>query len=1082
MNPTLILLTTLLLAPTALLAQAKPEVANATKSAKRAWESAPAEKKAFWQQQRDPLIHINLSDDTHRQVVIARGSPEPDEYHAHPTTAMLADNKTMFCVWNLGHGGHAGPMARSDDAGLTWTRMDDALPPNYVNFKNCPSLYRLTDPQGKERLWIFAARTLTDKENPRPIQGRNEGFMPRIVSEDNGKTWRELPPIGGRISKDDPFRNIMTFSSIVRLKDGSSMGFFHRGSGIGEEGTLQVLQSVTRDGGLTWSEPVIACDGTKLDGKHPCEPYVFRSPDGGELCCLMRENRRSGTSLVMFSRDEGKTWSEAVDAPWGLTGDRHHGVRLPDGRLVIVFRNASPNAKDKGGFIAWVGTYDDIRQGKPGQYRVSLLKTFKDGFYPGIHLLPDGTIVATTYANYRKEDSGCSIVSIRFKISEVDGMSQAAKPLTNSIGMTLVQIEAGTFIMGQDGPAVSGNGNMATHHAEFGAADWDEKPAHRVGITRPFYMGSTEVTLGQFRRFEPGFRAGKGAEDEAVEGVSWTKAVTFCEWLSKKEGRTYRLPTEAEWEYACRAGTDTLYHTGGMLPEGHQKWFGRSGWRELYFPDGPLPAEYSMREGAVSLRVAETAPNAWGLHDMHGNVAEWCADWYGPYDAGDQSDPLGRSNGDFRVFRGGAHSQLTRMVRSANRGGWIPDAAVPGVGFRIVQGEWPAGAHLPEPAPPLNGRNVSQHLAEVALAEGVAPYMEGPRFYRQIPPGQVGPLFTRHNHSPGLVECPNGDLLATWFSCISEPGPELCNAASRLRFGAKDWEEPSPFWDGPDINDHAPKLWWDGKGTLFHMVFAHGMPNVLRTSGDNGATWSKARLFPMSGEFGNALIRSSSGVLAISLDGASLVVSEDGGATWRPTGKTRGRRELRPGEGGPCLAGIHAPLVELKDGRIMAMGRFDDVADQQRFAFKMPVSYTADLGETWTYEASEFPVVSSTQRPVLLRLREGPILLCSFTDQARDLKKGLGGKGLNFPGTDGAFNGVGLFAAVSYDEGKTWPERRLVVGPGEGFTNANGVPPNTNGYLAATQTRDGRIQLITSSKHYTFNLAWVKALPAPPKK
>jgi hypothetical protein len=335
---------------------------------------------------------------------------------------MLADNKTMFCVWNIGHGGHAGPMARSDDAGLTWARMDDALPPNYVNFKNCPSIYRITDPKGRERLWIFAARTLTEKENPKFIEGRHEGFMPRILSEDDGKTWRELPPVGGRIAKEDPFRNIMTFSSIARLKDGSSLGLFHRGSGVGEEGTLQVLQSVTQDGGFTWSPPVVVCDGTKLQGKHPCEPYVFRSPDGEELCCLMRENRRSGTSLVMFSRDEGKTWSEAVDAPWGLTGDRHHGIRLPDGRLLIVFRNASPNSKDKGGFIAWVGTYEDIKNCKPGQCRVSLLKTFKDGFYPGIHLLPEGTIVATTYANYRQEDVGCSIVSVRFKMSEIDAI------------------------------------------------------------------------------------------------------------------------------------------------------------------------------------------------------------------------------------------------------------------------------------------------------------------------------------------------------------------------------------------------------------------------------------------------------------------------------------------------------------------------------------------------------------------------------------------------------------------------------------------------------------------------------------
>ncbi|NBU39724.1 MAG: exo-alpha-sialidase [Planctomycetia bacterium] len=374
-----------------------------------------------------------MSDDTQRQVVVARGGPGPEEYHAHPTTVLLADGTTIFCVWNIGHGGHAGPMARSDDGGVTWQRLDDTLPPNFANFKNCPSLYRLTDPQGRERLWVFAARTLTDKESPTPVADRRQGFMPRIMSEDDGRTWRELPPIGGPIAKDDPFRCIMTFSSIVRLEDGSYLGMFHRGSGVGEEGTLQVLQSITRDGGFTWSEPVIACDGTQLDGKHPCEPYVFRSPDGAELCCLMRENRRSGTSLVMFSRDEGNTWSKAVDAPWGLTGDRHQGIRLPDGRLVIVFRNAAPRPdkdapqntpKDKGGFIAWVGTYDDIRLGRPGQYRVSLLKTVKDGFYPGIHLLPDDTIVATTYATYRAEDVGCSIVSVRFRIGEIDALAK----------------------------------------------------------------------------------------------------------------------------------------------------------------------------------------------------------------------------------------------------------------------------------------------------------------------------------------------------------------------------------------------------------------------------------------------------------------------------------------------------------------------------------------------------------------------------------------------------------------------------------------------------------------------------------
>jgi len=647
--------------------------------------------------------------------------------------------------------------------------------------------------------------------------------------------------------------------------------------------------------------------------------------------------------------------------------------------------------------------------------------------------------------------------------------------ITNTVGMKLVRIEPGTFTMGQDGPPITGNGNMATHHAEFRSADWDEKPAHRVNITQPFYLGVTEVTLGQFRAFEPEFRKGKGADDDAVDAITWTKAVAFCEWLSKKEGKTYRLPTEAEWEYACRAGTTTIFHTGDTLPAGHQKWFGRRGWRELYFPNGRMPPEYAWQDGAPALRAGQKTPNAWGLHDMHGNVAEWCLDWYGPYKGGEQTDPLGRSDGDFRVFRGGSHSMLTRMLRAANRGGWIPDSPLPWVGFRVVLGDVPKGKLLPPPTAPLNAQNVNQQPAKVVPQDADVPFMEGPRSYRQIPPGQVGPLFTRHNHSPGLAECPNGDLLAVWFSCVSEPGPELCNAASRLRFGAAEWDAPSPFWDAPDVNDHAPKLWWDGGKALFHLVFEHNAQNIVRTSTDDGASWSKAKVFPLNGEFGNSIIRTREGVLAISLDGASLVISRDHGQTWTPTGQRRGKTELRPGGSGPCIAGIHAPLVQLADGRIMAMGRFDDVADQQRFGFKMPVSYSSDLGETWHYEASEFPVVSNTQRPVLLRLQEGPILLCSFTDQARDLKNGRSGTGMTFKSADGDVTGVGLFAAVSYDEGKTWPDRRLI-------TPGSSAKADTNGYLAIIQTRDGRVQLITSSRHYTFNLAWLKQLQPAPKK
>jgi formylglycine-generating enzyme required for sulfatase activity len=124
--------------------------------------------------------------------------------------------------------------------------------------------------------------------------------------------------------------------------------------------------------------------------------------------------------------------------------------------------------------------------------------------------------------------------------------------------MKLVRIEPGTFTMGQEGPPIAGNGNMATHHAEFRSADWDERPAHRVTITQPFYMGSTEVTLGQFRRFDPDFRKGKGADDDAEQAITWTKAVAFCDWLSKKEGKlragldflTEKPKLRASWDKA----------------------------------------------------------------------------------------------------------------------------------------------------------------------------------------------------------------------------------------------------------------------------------------------------------------------------------------------------------------------------------------------------------------------------------------------------------------------------------------------------------------------------------------------------
>lgn len=662
------------------------------------------------------------------------------------------------------------------------------------------------------------------------------------------------------------------------------------------------------------------------------------------------------------------------------------------------------------------------------------------------------------------------------------------EPFSNSIGMQFLRLEAGTFIMGQDGPRT--DANMMRHPGEFDHCDWDEGPSHPVTISRPFAMSVTEVTLGDYRAMDPDFRADSPQDPRAaLTGVSWHQAVKFCEWLSQKEGKPYRLPTEAEWEYACRAGTDSLFSAGSRLPDGFQKWYGEDNRRSLYFTDSQMPPEYSRVAGRPGLIVAQGLPNPWGLHDMHGNVSEWCLDWYGPYEPGNQTDPAGRTEGEFRVIRGGAHSEFVRMLRSANRRAWLPSSKSSTIGFRIVQGELPAGNTLPLPEVQDGARTVNQHPPTIVPAPADIPIFEGPKPFVRIPPNSIGPLFSWHNHSPAITECPNGDLLAIWYSCVDEAGPELNNAASRLRFGQQEWESASPFWDGPDVNDHAPKLWWDGDRTLYHL--ARGLTeNIVRRSYDSGATWTTAQpVFPCN-EFGNGMIRTREGVLVISQDSrqASLLISRDGGHTWCTVGKDS-KSDFRPGGHGVRHAGIHAPVVQLADGRLMTIGRYDKPEDQERFGFRTPISYTADLGETWTYAASEFPAISSVQRPVLFRLREGPILLCSFTDQSRDWKVR---KGMTFRAVDGSqFTGFGLFAALSLDEGQTWPYRRLIT-PNDGqlrelpiIDRSTGTFSDTmaerNGYLAVTQTRDGRIQLISSKNHYVFNLAWLKQLPPVPR-
>jgi hypothetical protein len=618
-----------------------------------------------------------------------------------------------------------------------------------------------------------------------------------------------------------------------------------------------------------------------------------------------------------------------------------------------------------------------------------------------------------------------------------------------------VRIQPGSFAMGFGCKRLPEE--LITQKTQFPDGDFDEHPTHTVRISRPFYVGMYEVTNAQYEQFDPAHKKWRGrngyskADNEAVVFVSWNDAVAFCRWLSEKENLPYRLPTEAEWEYACRAGTKTYYHTGDFLPDGYRK----SG-------------------KGVSLKVGKATPNAWGFHDMHGNVEEWCHDWYGPYESASQTDPAGRADGDFKVTRGGSHSTELYYLRSANRLGSHPDDRQSMIGFRVVLGEMPKTEPIPKLPPQRYQLNVRQKPPP-DLAKGPdpqKPHFECPRLVVKIPKGAKGPLFDEHNHFMAVTECPNGDLLAAWFTCIEEMGRELAIAGSRLRYGQDEWEQASLFWDAPDRNDHTHILWHDGKGTLYHFnglgANIRDLAVVLRKSNDNGANWSKTKLILPehgrgTGKVVESVFRAKNGEIVLPMDGRGgsiIKISPDEGRSWYDPGGS--------------IRGTHAGVAQLIDGRLMAFGRSGAIDG------RMPTSVSSDMGKTWTYSPSPFQLIHSGRRVALMRLEEGPLFFASFCHE------------MMIKDTSGKLRPVsGLFAAVSLDEGKTWPWRRLVSddGPGRYIETMDGDPitmdehnAEPTGYLSVCQSADGLIHLLSSRQHYAFNLKWLLTPPptAPP--
>lgn len=379
---------------------------------------------------------IDLDKDTFMQVVVDK---EDGQYLGHPTTVLLEDGKTILTVYPKGHGRGAIVYKKSTDGGLTWSERIP-VPESWATSLEVPAIHRVTGREGKKRLIVFS------------------GLYPARIalSEDDGNTWSELKKAGD-------WGGIVLMASVVQLKTGNGhyMALFHDDmrfmTSDGQEKYAEdrktndqilftLYKSLSYDGGLTWSHPEAIMSRRDMN---LCEPGIIRSPDGKKLAVLLRENSRRQNSQIIFSDNEGETWSSPRPLPNELNGDRHVLRYAPDGRLLVVFRDRSPMnfSKDltglakesgevnlnevavvtgkgsptEGDWAGWVGSWEDLLKGKEGQYRIR----FKDNIhswdccYPGVELLPDGTFVVTTYGHWEK-DKQPYILSVRFKLNELD--------------------------------------------------------------------------------------------------------------------------------------------------------------------------------------------------------------------------------------------------------------------------------------------------------------------------------------------------------------------------------------------------------------------------------------------------------------------------------------------------------------------------------------------------------------------------------------------------------------------------------------------------------------------------------------
>jgi len=643
----------------------------------------------------------------------------------------------------------------------------------------------------------------------------------------------------------------------------------------------------------------------------------------------------------------------------------------------------------------------------------------------------------------------------------------AGEPVVNPLGMKLLFVKPGSFRMGEYNlvkgvsharPWESGPEYFAASAGNTGYGDIEEHPVHKVTISQAFRMSEEEVSAEQFKQFDSKYdhasRLAKypdsqGARDRAM--VSWDEAVAFCEWLSQKVGKPYRLPTEAEWEYCARAGTTKLW------PEGHSP---------------PVNQWWALLRGQKIdpwTKSDRNKPNPWGFKGLYHLPSEWCRDWYGPYTWEDQTDPVGPAGGQAKVVRGGRISGSYRSdwdpfspyySRPAHRASltanW-PAKGVPGatmVGFRVVQAPEPKTAPVPYVAP-FMCQAVKQTPA-AKLAEGKID-MKRP-WYRMrtvmpIPIGRGAPSrgtaarsgdirhawyyraagfldasLSDRSHSPDVTQFDNGDLFLMYYNDSGERTPIMTTIAMRLRYGAEQWDLFEVFSDNRNLPEHTSSIWNDN-GTVHFFVGCEGLsprpPFKWMSSKDNGATWGSwsypagnfrslppGNLFPIQDAF-----RDAGGSVYVAVDDNVLLRSDDDMRTWMDVKK---------------FGGIHMAVNTLADGKTLFYHRQRGAAPQ--------FGISTDKGKTWQMWDTPFKPVGLGARHVTIRLASGNL----FTAQPSGM------------------------AGLSKDGGKTWIQKELT---------------GMAGYVTATQSADGLIHVMSSKTGPEFeievNEAWFESSDPP---